>query len=97
MEEELHKLAVWASHGTLRQFYAEISGKANTLGYKTELEGNTLRVFTSHKEGGFLGIGAKEIKEPVFEVTKDGIDIQVNDDVADEGFVHAIVPLLTAH
>jgi len=98
MEEKLHKLRNWASHGTLRQFRTEISAKlANEQEYEMELEGDTLTCYRVRKEGGFLGIGVKKIKETVLKVIGEGADLQIPEDSADAEFIELLSQKLKQH
>ncbi len=97
MEDELRKLRNWASHGTLRQFYAEISAKASLQGYLTEMEGNSVTCYKVRKEGGFLGIGRRTIKEPVLKAVQEGNEVRIPDESVNAEFVHLLAPLLKQH
>jgi len=97
MEEELHKVRTWASHGTLRQFYTEVSAKLADEGYKVNLEGGTLTVYKVHKEGGFLGIGARKIEESVLVVTGEGAELEIPPETADAEFVGLLGAKLKQH
>lgn len=97
MEEELRRIRNWASHGTIRQFYTEVSARVAELGYEAEVEGNTLTCYKVHKEGGFLGIGARKIKEVAIKVTREGDEVLVPEESADEEFVRMLAAALTQH
>jgi len=97
MEEELRTIRSWASHGTLRQFRTEISAKVAEDGYQVKLEGDTLTVYKIRKEGGFLGIGARKIEEPVLKVVGEGAGMTIPEESADEEFVRLLAPKLTQH
>ena len=97
MEEELRRIKNWASHGTLRQFYTEVSAKVSGQGYEVELEGDTLTCYRIRKVGGFLGIGAKRVREPVLKVIRKEEEIIVPEDSADEEFVHFLASSLKQH
>lgn len=97
MEDELRKIRNWASHGTLKQFYAEIAAKLSKQGYITELEGNTLTCYRVRKEGGFLGIGRRTIKEPVLKAVQEGNEVRIPAESANPDFVHLLAGLLKQH
>jgi len=97
MEDALHTVRSWASHGTLRQFHTEISAKVGPEGYEVEIEGDTLICYKVRKEGGFLGIGARKIKETVLKVIGEGADLQMPEDSADEEFVLLLASKLKQH
>lgn len=97
MEEELQRIRNWASHGTIRQFYTEVAARVTELGYQAELEGNALMCYKVHKEGGFLGIGARKIRETVLQVTREGDEVLVPEESADEEFVRLLAGVLTQH
>ena len=97
MEEALRKIRIWASHGTPRQFYSEVLPKVSGEGYEVEFEGNTLTCFKIRKEGGFLGIGARTIKDTVLQITFGGEEIEVSAETADEEFVNLLARKLAQH
>jgi len=97
MEEDLRKIRNWASHGTPRQFLAEVTAKVAGVGYTAELDGNTLTVFAEHREGGFLGIGAKKIRDTKLQVIFGQDEVSIPDDTADPEFIQHLLGLLTAH
>ena len=97
MEEQLHTLRNGIGHGTLRQFYTEIGTKLTEQGYEVDLGENTLTCYSVRKEGGFLGIGARTVREPVLQVIKDGTEVQIREDKRDDEFVQLLLSLLTQH
>jgi len=97
MEEELRTIRSWASHGTLRQFRTEISGKVAADGYRVQLQGDTLTVYRIRKEGGFLGIGARKIEEPVLVVIGEGAGMRIPEESANEEFVRLLASKLKQH
>ena len=97
MEDALHKIQTWASHGTMRQFQAEIGAKVAQDGYEVAIKGTSLVCSRVHKEGGFLGIGAKKIREPVLRIEYvDGL-ANVASEPVDAEFVAYLSGLLGAH
>ena len=97
MEEELRTIRSWASHGTLRQFRTEISGKVAADGYRVQLQGDTLTVYRIRKEGGFLGIGARKIEESVLVVIGEGAGMRIPEESANEEFVRLLASKLKQH
>jgi hypothetical protein len=97
MEEELQKIKNWSSRGTLRQFYAEASAKASAVGFKSQLEGDTITFYRSHKEGGFLGIGARTVKEPVLKIIRHDNTVEIPEDGVDDAFVQELAGSLKQH
>jgi hypothetical protein len=98
MEEELRKVMIWASHGTPRQFYYEVTARLEGQGYEVDLEGeDVVRVHKSHREGGFLGIGGRKVKETFLEVRFGGEDVVIPPESADEELVKTLAGLLGAH
>lgn len=97
MEDELHKIKRWSSRGSLNQFYAEVSAKASAAGYDSELDGNTITFYRTHKEGGFLGIGARTRKEPVLQIIRHDDSVEIPEGTVDEAFVMELAKTLRAH
>ena len=97
MEEELRNIRSWASHGTLRQFYTEVSAKVAGEGYKLRLEGDKFTVHKIRKEGGFLGIGARKVEDPMLVVIGEGATLEIPEESADEEFVRFLAGRLKQH
>jgi len=97
VEDELQKLKRWSSRGTLSQFYAEVSARASSAGVESELDGNTITFYRAHKEGGFLGIGGRTIKEPVLQIIRHDDSVEIPDDSIDEEFVLELAKSLRDH
>ncbi len=98
MEEDLRKIRVWASHGTMRQFAAEVAARLSGLsGYKSELDGDTLTVFRIQKIGGFLGIGARKERQPVLRIIKEGSSVAIPEDSIDPEFISQFGEVLKQH
>ena len=98
MDEKTRKILAWATHGTSRQFYTEVSAKVAGLGYLTEVESDTLTCYRVRKEGGFLGIGARKIREPVLRVVYHGEgQAEIPEDCVDPEFVDLLEGLLKPH
>lgn len=97
MEDALHSIRVWSSHGTIRQFASEIAGKIAKIGYVAELEGDTLTCYRVVKQGGVLGIGARKVKQPVMKFIRKGDGVEVVEDAIDQTFLTELVGLLKQH
>jgi len=97
MEDSVRKIQVWASHGTLRQFYTELSAKLTNLDAQCELEGNTITCYRVTKSGGFLGIGARKVKTTLLKLTREGDQITVAEDSIDREFVDRLAGEFAAH
>ena len=97
MQDKLLKVQRWSGHGTIRQFQSELSARLSEDGYETAIEGEALVCYRIRKEGGFLGIGAKTIREPVLRVNYvDGL-ANLDEKSADPEFIEYLSGLLTAH
>lgn len=97
MEEKLQKIQAWASHGSLAQFQREVTGRISDEGFVAELEDDKLSFFKTHKEGGFLGVFAKTIKEVVLEIVRTDGDIVLSKQTANEEFVNLLAGSLGDH
>jgi hypothetical protein len=97
MEEKLTKITSWVGRGTLRQFRNEVRGNLADSEYTVEVEGDALRFYRTHKEGGLLGIGAKTIKEPVLEITREGKNVEISSEPRDAEFIQYLAGILTQH
>jgi len=97
MEEILERIAIWASHGTLAQFRTEIDGYIKKEGYDSEVQGDELLFYRPRKAGGFLGIGAKTIKEPVMKISRTEGTVRVLPEPLDEEFAHYLNSCLRQH
>jgi len=97
MDEKLHKLRNWISHGSMQQFFTEVSPKLLALGYETDLVGDRLSIFRVEKRGGFLGIGAKKVRTAVLDATRQGDDIEIDSASLDPGVVDLILGFMHAH
>lgn len=94
MEEALHELRRWASHGTLRQSYLELEARLAGEGYQLELEGDTLTVYAIKRKRGFLGIGKKETKIPCLLLVRKGDPIDIPAESADAVFIALLLEKL---
>ena len=97
MEELRERIATWASHGTLAQFRMELDGYLKGEGYDSEVQGEELVIFKRRKEGGFLGIGAKTIKEPRLRISRAGGAARILPEPFDEELVRFIGSCLREH
>jgi len=97
MEEILERIATWASHGTLAQFRTEIDGYIKSAKYDSELQDDELLIYRQRKEGGFLGIGAKTIKDPVMKLSRTDTGVAVLREPLDEEFAQYLITCLRQH
>jgi hypothetical protein len=97
MDADVRKIAAWAGQGTLRQFYIEVAAKTAKRGYEAEMMGDTVTCYRVSKQGGFLGLGGRQIKDPVLKIVGDESGICIADDCCDEEFVHELAGMLTHH
>jgi hypothetical protein len=101
MEDKLHQIRVWAGHGTPRQFFVELEARLAKKGKPTEYiaegEGSTITCYRVGKVGGFLGVGAKQTKQPVLHIVFGESDVQVPAEGADPAFVDWLVARLHQH
>ena len=56
-------------------------------GYVAQLEGDTLTCYRVRKQGGFLGMGKREVGEPVLLITRQGAQVSIGAEPADAEFV----------
>ena len=97
-EEALRKISSHANRGTFRQFHTVIAARlADRREYRIELEGSTITFLGVRKEGGFLGIGARTVTEPLLKLTKQGNRVIVAQESLDETFVHELARVLGPH
>jgi hypothetical protein len=97
-EEALLRINSYANRGTFRQFYTEMSAKMNQQkDIDVVLEGNTMTFCRLSKEGGIFGIGAKTIRQPVLELSREGTDVHVNEETMDMDFLLRLAALLRPH
>jgi hypothetical protein len=97
MEEILERIATYVSHGSLPQFRTEIGGYLTSRGYDSEIQAEELLIYRPHKEGGFLGIGAKTIKEPLLRISTAGGSVTIPEDPRDEELVQYLNSVLHQH
>ena len=97
MEEILERISTYASHGTLSQFRTEIGGYLTSSGYDSEVQGDELLIYRPHKEGGFLGIGAKTIKEPLLRIRKIAGSVSIPQEPRDEELLQYLNTILHQH
>lgn len=95
--DALHKIQVWAKHGTPRQFVTEIEAKIAPHGYTAAIEGNHVVCYKLAKKGGFIGIGARQIRQPVLRIIYDQDRVLVPEDSAAPEFVSLLSSLLKGH
>ena len=97
MDETLRKVMLWASHGTPRQFYYELVARLSGEGYEVDLEDDVLTVFKSHREGGFLGIGGRKVKEVSLEISYHGDEATITKESANAELLEYLSSALEAH
>ena len=97
MEEQLHRIQTWASHGTLRQFRTDIVGRLADQGYEAVIEGNALVCYRIPQKTGFLGIGKRTRKEPVLRIVQVGGETSLAEEPRDETFVALLAKSLEQH
>lgn len=97
MEEILERIAAWASHGTLAQFQTEIDGYLKKEGVDSELQEDGLLFYRARKAGGFLGIGAKTIKDPLMKISSVEGELRVLPEPLDEEFAQYLSSCLRQH
>ena len=97
MQDQLFKIHVWASHGSMKQFSAEVIAKLSMIGYDAELDGDTLTCYKLEHNGGFLGIGVKKTKRTVLKIIRKGSDVEIPESEADPAFVAEFSELLKQH
>jgi hypothetical protein len=88
----------WARRGTMRQFYLEVQAQlADEKHVAAEMEDDTLVFYRITKQGGFLGIGGKTVREPLLEVSKRANEIVVSKEPRDEAFLLTLAERLEPH
>ena len=97
MEEIVDRIAVFASHGTLSQFRTEVDGYLSSRGYHSEVQGEELLIYRSRKEGGFLGIGEKTIRQPLLKISKAGGTVSIPQEPRDEELIQYLSTILHQH
>ena len=97
MEEIVERIATWASHGTLAQFRIEIDGYLRSGKYDSDLQGDELLIYRRRKEGGFLGIGAKTVKDPVMKLSRTETGVVIHPESLDEEFAQYLATCLRQH
>ena len=95
MEEQLQKIRSWARKGTMKQFCTEITARLATHGYTAECSGDTVTCYRLREQkSGALGLGKKQVKEPVLTMVKQGPQISIPVESADAQFVTVLVSVL---
>jgi hypothetical protein len=97
MDDSMQRVRRWASHGNLRQFYAELGARLAKEGYEIEIEGDTLTVYGVEKQGGFLGLGGRKIRQPKLKVVQHNDSVEVPEEDADPEFVALLAERLRSH
>jgi hypothetical protein len=97
MEDKLHQITVWASHGTPHQFFNELQAALSTHNIAVEQEGDTITCVRVRKKGGFLGIGAKIVTEPVLKLIFKDDQLEIPAESADPEVIDLLVEVLQQH
>jgi hypothetical protein len=97
MEDRLRKISSWAARGTLGQFRTEVEVNLEGTDYTVETQGNKLLFYRVQRQGGLFGIGAKTVKEPVLEITRSDLGIEIPDEPQDPEFVRFLAGELEQH
>jgi hypothetical protein len=99
MEDQLLEMRHWATRGTVRQFFAELSARVSTNPeYQCEMtDEESIACYRIRKEGGFLGIGAKTVREPVLEIYRHGEEVTIPEETADAEFLSWLMEQLQPH
>lgn len=92
-QEALEAIETWTRRGNLRQVKTEVEAHLGE-GETVTMDGNTLTFTRIRKEGGFLGIRAKTIKDTLLVITvKDGT-VQILPEPQDQAFVKQLANAL---
>jgi len=97
MEEYLERITGWFVRGTLAQFQIAVEHHLAGDGYTVERDGDALLFYRTHKEGGFLGIGKKTVKEPVMKITRGEDGVQIAPEPLDREFAQYLANYLAQH
>lgn len=96
-QDKLQQIINWVNRGTLQQFKIEVDARLTGTNYESEIDKSTLTFYEVRKEGGFLGIGGKTVREPVFQLTADEDMVEVDESMADAEFVETLTHSLSEH
>ncbi|MBC7315029.1 MAG: hypothetical protein H5T70_01225 [Chloroflexi bacterium] len=96
MDEQVTRLKNWVSHGTMRQFYTEMQAKLANTEYTVELSGDTVTFYRVRKEGGFLGLFARRVREKLLQVSRQDDQIVIAEGANPE-FIQYVNSLLKQH
>lgn len=97
MEEDLQRLKNWASHGSLRQFYTETAATTRSHGYDLAVEGDSIVFYRLRKEGGFLGLFRKTVRQPVLRIVRHDDQVDIPEESIDPEFIGVLANLLKQH
>ena len=97
MEDALRQIKLWAGQRTPNQFYTDVSARAGKEGYEAELVGNTMTVYKVLKEGGFLGIGGRQVRKAVIKVIRQDNEVTIPEEPFDQECVRELAGLLKPH
>ena len=96
-EDALHKIHIWASHGTMKQFSAEVIAKLSKTDYQAELDGDTLTCYIVEKPHGFLGLGGAKKRKNLLTIIRKGDEVEIPPESADPAFVEELAEILKQH
>ncbi len=98
MEEHLNKIRTWIRRGNLKQFSTQIAARLAAQNYTVELAGDTVTFYRqSTKRGGVMGMGKKQVREPVLVITQKGSAIDIPEETADPQFLEFLAGQLKEH
>lgn len=82
----------------MRQFALELRARLqDTSDYDVALEEDRLRVIKTHKKGGLLGIGGQTRRTTVLEAIKEGDQVVIREETADQAFSSDLAERLKHH
>ncbi|MFH1085773.1 MAG: hypothetical protein V1772_08440 [Chloroflexota bacterium] len=97
MDDPLRRVQLWASHGTPRQLMHELAAKLSDQPYRVEEKRGVVTVSRVTREGGFLGIGARQRKQVLLQVTYKGDEILLSPEQPDAALVQFLSEQLKQH
>ncbi len=97
VDDAVQHILSWANRGTMSQFYTMVSAKLS-VDTKRDVEraGDTLTFFSVRKEGGFLGIGGRTVREPAMSLTQEEGRVVIAEPL-DTDFVVGLAGILAGH
>jgi len=94
LKQTLEQITRHASIGTLKQFHTMLEAKLENTDYTAEMNENHIRCYRVTKQGGFLGFGAKTIREPVMEIAKKNGVVEIAPEPLDPRFARFLADRL---